>query len=226
MDQSASVFLVDDDEAVLSAVSRLLRSRGYDVRPYDSPRAFLAEHDPTVPGCAILDVSMPGLDGLELQHALGANGSVRPIIFITAKGDIPTTVRAMKAGAVDFLTKPVSEEDLLAAVAQANDRDREIRETQSEFATIQSKIASLTPREREVLLHVLNGRLNKQISADLGAAERTIKIHRSRVMKKLEVRSVAALVHMVEKVGIRSQLEPEVSRTKGQLDKTLDKSHD
>jgi FixJ family two-component response regulator len=197
-----AVFIVDDDAGVLKALSRLLRARGYDVRSYASPREFLAQHDATIPGCAVLDVSMPGLDGLELQQALTAAASHRPVIFITGKGDIPTSVRAMRAGAVDFLTKPVSEQDLLGAIARAKEQDTRSRQIHAELTAIQAKIVALTPREREVLAHVVAGRLNKQIAGDLGTVEKTIKVHRSRMMVKLGVRTVADLVRLAEKAGI------------------------
>jgi FixJ family two-component response regulator len=197
-----TVFIVDDDAGVLKALSRLLRAKGYDVRSYTSPQEFLAHHDATVPGCAVLDVAMPGLDGFELQQALTSGGSDRPIIFITGKGDIPTSVRAMKAGAVDFLTKPVSDQDLLGAITRAEEQDTKAREVYAEFALIEAKMTTLTPREREVLTHVVAGRLNKQIACDLGTVEKTIKVHRSRMMKKLGVRTVADLVRMAEKAGI------------------------
>jgi FixJ family two-component response regulator len=196
------VYLVDDDAGVLKALSRLLRGKGYDVRPYLSPRVFLEEHDATVPGCAVLDVSMPGLDGLELQRALTvANGFHRPVVFVTGKGDIPTSVRAMKAGAIDFLTKPVKDVDLFEAVSRAEARDAEMRRLQSELESMQAKVDTLTPREREVLTHVVAGRLNKQIAGDLGTVEKTIKVHRSRMMEKLGIRTVADLVRMAEKLS-------------------------
>jgi FixJ family two-component response regulator len=201
-DTMFTVFIVDDDAGVLKALSRLLRARGYDIRSYTSPQEFLAHHDATVPGCAVLDVSMPGLDGLELQQALTAGGSHRPVIFITGKGDIPTSVRAMKAGAIDFLTKPVNDKDLLGAIARAQEQDAQSRQTHADLSSIQAKITTLTPREREVLTHVVAGRLNKQIAGDLGTVEKTIKVHRSRVMEKLGVRTIADLVRLAEKAGI------------------------
>ncbi len=197
-----TVFVVDDDVGVLNALSRLLRVRGYDVRSYTSPHAFLKDHDVSLPGCAVLDVAMPGLDGLELQLAISAEGSHRPVIFITGKGDIPTSVRAMKAGAIDFLTKPVTDEDLLGAVARAVEQDSKARQVEAGLMLIRTKIATLTPREREVLTHVVAGRLNKQIAGDLGTAEKTIKVHRGRVMEKLGVRTIADLVRLAEKAGI------------------------
>lgn len=201
-----TVYLVDDDPGVLKALSRLLRARGYEVKPYFSPQLFLEEHDAAVPGCAILDVSMPGLDGLELQRALtAAVGSHRPVLFVTGKGDIPTSVRAMKAGAIDFLTKPVKDEDLFKAVSNAEALDVELRRLHSELELMQAKVRTLTPREREVLTHVVAGRLNKQIAGDLGTAEKTIKVHRSRMMEKLGIRMVADLVRMAEKLNLSKQ---------------------
>jgi len=197
-----TVFIVDDDDRVTSALSRLMRLKGYDARSYTSPQEFLAHHDSTVPGCAVLDVAMPGLDGLELQSALTGERSQRPIIFLTGKGDIPTSVRAMKAGAIDFLTKPVSNEDLLGAIARAQEHDISSRQAKAELAAIQVRIATLTPRERDVLAHVLTGQLNKQIAYDLGTVEKTVKFHRSSMMKKLGVRTVADLVRLATKAGI------------------------
>jgi FixJ family two-component response regulator len=198
----ATVFLVDDDPGVLKALSRLLHTKGYDVRAYTSPQEFLAQHDATVCGCAVLDVAMPGLDGLALQQALTSGDAPRPVIFITGKGDIPTSVRAMKAGAIDFLLKPVSDQDLLAAIARAQEQDTKSRQIRAELASIQAKLTTLTPREREVLTHVVAGRLNKQIAGDLGTVEKTIKVHRSRIMEKMGVRTVVDLVRLAEKAGI------------------------
>jgi len=197
-----TVYLVDDDAGVRKALSRLLRARGYDVQSYSSPQEFLQQQDPAAAGCAVLDVAMPGLDGLALQRALTAGGSRRPVIFITGKGDVPTSVRAMKAGALDFLTKPVREKDLLEAIQRAQIRDAELRQLHSELDSIQAKINTLTPREREVFTHVVAGRLNKQIAGDLGTVEKTIKVHRSRMMEKLGLRSVTDLVRMAEKAQI------------------------
>jgi FixJ family two-component response regulator len=197
-----TVYLVDDDAGVLKALSRLLRAKGYEVKSYVSPQEFLEQHDPAVSGCAVLDVSMPGLDGLELQRALTAGGSHRPIVFITGKGDVPTSVRAMKAGAIDFLTKPTKDTDLLEAIRRAEERDAEARRRLSELEVVQAKLRTLTPREREVLTHVVAGRLNKQIAADLGTVEKTIKVHRSRMMGKLGLRTVADLVRMAERAQI------------------------
>ena len=204
MTNKFAVYLVDDDPGVLKALSRLLRAKGYDVRPYSSPQLFLEEHDASVPGCVVLDVSMPNLDGLELQRLLGAAaGSHRPIVFITGKGDIPTSVRAMKAGALDFLAKPVIDNDLFEAISRAEARDAGSRELYSEQKSIQSKIATLTPREREVWMQVVAGRLNKQIAGDLGIVEKTTKVHRKRVMEKLGVRNLVDLVRMADKLSLR-----------------------
>jgi FixJ family two-component response regulator len=200
-----TVFIVDDDARVLNALSRLLRVKGYDVRLYTSAQEFLTHYDATVGGCVLLDVAMPDLNGLELQQALADEGSHRPIIFITGRGDIPTTVRAMKAGAMDFLTKPVSDQELLEAISRAEERDAKASELRAEMASIEAKMNTLTPREREVLTHVVAGRLNKQIAADLGTVEKTIKVHRSRMMEKLGVRTVADLVRMAEKAGIAAR---------------------
>jgi FixJ family two-component response regulator len=202
MDSAFTVFLVDDDAGVLKAVGRLLRARGYDVRSFTSPQAFLVSHDALIRGCAILDVSMPDLDGLALQQALSAGGSQRSVIFLTGKGDIPTSVRAMRAGAIDFLTKPVNDTDLLAAIGRAEKEDAEHRSANASLGSIQARLAMLTPREREVMTHVVAGRLNKQIAGDLGTVEKTVKVHRGRVMSKLGVRSVADLVRLAEKAGI------------------------
>jgi FixJ family two-component response regulator len=197
-----TVFVVDDDAGVVKALSRLLRAKGYDARSFTSPHAFLEQHDPTLPGCAVLDVSMPGLDGLELQEALTIDGAQRPIVFITGQGDVPTSVRAMKAGAIDFLTKPVSDIALLDAIARAEERDILARRARAAADAIRTKIATLTPREREVLDHVVAGRLSKQIAADLGTVEKTINVHRGRIMEKLGARSIVELIHLAEKVGI------------------------
>jgi FixJ family two-component response regulator len=197
------IFLVDDDPGVLKALSRMLDTQGYEVRAFSSSTEFLAQHDPSIPGCAIFDVSMPGLDGIELQAALKAGGVERPIIFITGVGDVPVSVQAMKAGALDFLTKPVKSRQLLAAVAQAVEREAQALEARDELASINQRIASLTPREREVLTHVVAGRLNKQTAADLGTVEKTIKLHRGRMMHKMGARSVADLVRLAERAGIR-----------------------
>jgi RNA polymerase sigma factor (sigma-70 family) len=196
--------VVDDDPSVLRALTRLLSAAGLETRGFPSPAAFLDAHDPATPGCLVLDVALPGLDGLELQQALAGSDCARPIVFITGRGDIPTTVRAMKGGAVDFLTKPVNDSDLLAAVRNAIEIDRMARQAQVEMDALRQHLASLTPREREVLVHVVAGRLNKQIAADLGTVEKTIKVHRARIMEKMAVRSLADLVRVAERLGVSS----------------------
>jgi FixJ family two-component response regulator len=195
-----TVFIVDDDSGVTRALSRLLKSRGYETQSFTSSREFLEQHDAALPGCAVLDLSMPDLDGLELQQALTREGAVpRPIIFLTGHGDIPTSV---KAGAVDFLTKPVRDIALLGAIAQAEKLDARSRIAHAELSSIRTRLSSLTPREREVLGHVVAGRLNKQIAGDLGIVEKTIKVHRARMMRKMNVRTVADLARLAEKAGV------------------------
>lgn len=201
-DETATVFLVDDDLSILRALTRLLRVGGHQVSAFRSPRDFLAQHDAAVPGCVVLDLAMPGLNGLELQAALAAAGSQRPIVFISGHGDVPSSVRAMKAGAVDFLTKPVSQENLLAAIQRAIECDRVMRQARAELQAIDERLNRLTPREREVFQHVVAGQLNKQIAVDLGTVEKTVKVHRSRVMEKMGVRSLADLVRIAERIGL------------------------
>ncbi len=203
-----TVYLVDDDPGVLKALSRLLSASGYDVRSFASAQEFLAQHDPELPGCAVFDVSMPALDGLALQEIFKASGDQRPIIFLTGNGDIPKSVRAMKAGALDFLTKPVDKQLFLDVIARAKEDDSKLRQARIEVQEIQVKIARLTPREREVLSHVVAGRLNKQIAGDLGTVEKTIKVHRGRMMEKLGVRTVADLVRLAERAGISAPRNP------------------
>lgn len=201
MSQAApTVFIVDDDPAVLKSLSRLLRSVQLTVVTFGSPEEFLAQHDPREPGCLVLDVSMPGLNGLELQEALTSKGSAVPIIFLTGHGDVPTSVHAMKRGAFDFLTKPVNDDALIKAVHAAFEKNRIGRQARDELNDIQERLATLTPREREVLTHVVTGQLNKQIAYDLGTVEKTIKVHRARVMEKMKVHSVAELVRLTERL--------------------------
>ncbi|TIQ23088.1 MAG: response regulator transcription factor [Mesorhizobium sp.] len=199
-DPAYTVFIVDDDIDVLRALERVLKAAGYGVRTYTSPVEFLAEHDAGIPGCAVLDVSMPGLDGLELQAALATSFATRAVVFLTGAGDIPTSVRAMRAGAIDFLTKPASSSDLIAAIERAIARDADARRISVEVAVIEARLSKLTPREREVLALVAAGRLNKQIAGELGTSEKTIKVHRGRVMEKMGVRTVADLVRLLHAV--------------------------
>ncbi|WP_245268529.1 response regulator [Mesorhizobium sp. WSM2561] len=196
------VFVVDDDSAVLRALTRLIAASGLEARPFASPAAFLAAHDFHLPGCAVIDVAMPGLNGLELQEKMVESGSRRPIIFLTGYGDIPTTVRAMKAGAADFLTKPVDEQVLLTTIGHAIEKDAAARELQEEGDSFRQRYASLTPRECQVFAHVAAGRLNKQIAGDLGIVDKTIKVHRARVMEKMNARSLADLVRIADRLGL------------------------
>lgn len=192
------VYVVDDDHRVLAAFRRLLEAVGHRVIAFDSPRAFLAEHDPTLPGCVLLDVGMTDLSGLETQMQLLALGDTRPVIFVTGHDDVATGVLAMKGGARDYLLKPVSDSILLAAVAAAIQADLVNQRKRIERAELLRRWQSLTPRERQVMAHVVRGRLNKQIAGDMDIVEKTVKVHRARVMEKMGVRSVAALVHACE----------------------------
>jgi len=201
MSASPAVFLVDDDPSFLRSLTRLLRAAEYTVAPFASAAEFLRAHDPDVPGCLVLDLAMPGVNGLEVQDALAAQGVERPIVFLTGRGSVPASVQAMKRGAVDFLTKPVTESDLLGAIREAFRRDAEGRRLREERAEFRRRWDTLTPREREVLRHVVAGRPNKQTAAELGTVERTVKLHRSHLMAKLKVGSVAELVHLVERAG-------------------------
>src|SRR5881628_1676485 len=196
-----TVFVVDDDDAIRKAVSRLLRSAGIAVAVFASPTEFLAQYDPATPGCLVLDIAMPGFNGLQLQTALGEKGSILPIIFLTGHGDVSKSVQAMKHGAFDFLTKPVKEKDLLPAIRAAIERDAVARQEQARLSEICARLDTLTPREREVLEHVVAGKLNKQIASDLGITEATVKMHRARVMTKMKVQGVADLVRLAELCG-------------------------
>jgi FixJ family two-component response regulator len=197
-----TVYLVDDDSDLLTALQRLLESAGLQSAAFASAQAFLQDHDRNVPGCLVLDLSMPGLDGLALQRELAQQGSPLPIVFLSGRGDIPATVQAMKHGATDFLTKPVDDTELLAAIEEALATDRQRRQGHVERDRIAASLASLTERERQVLEQVVAGRLNKQIAAELGTVEKTIKFHRANLMRKMGVRSVAELVKLAERAGI------------------------
>jgi FixJ family two-component response regulator len=201
--ESPRVFDVDAEPSVRKSLRRLLAAAGYRVEVFASAGEFLAQRASTAVGCLVLDVQMPDLNGIELQAALAASNRCLPIVFITGHGDIPTSVRAMKAGAVDFLAKPFDEKDLLQALARALELAQEQGLERGERTEIERRVATLTPREHEVMLHVIAGRLNKQIAANLGAAEKTIKVHRGRMMQKMQVQSVADLVRACEKAGIR-----------------------
>ena len=200
---SPTVFVVDDDAAIRKAVLRLLRSAGIAAAAFASPSEFLAQHDPTSPGCLVLDIAMPGFNGLQLQTALGEKGSSLPIIFLTGHGNVSKSVQAMKHGAFDFLTKHVKDRDLLTVVRAAIETDAFVRREKAKMSEILAHLDTLTPREREVLEHVVAGKLNKQIAGDLSITEATVKMHRARVMVKMKVQSVAELARLAERCGIR-----------------------
>ena len=196
------VYVVDDDASFLTAVTRLLRAGGYEVKAFNSAARFLQNPLPAnSPGCAIVDLQMPGLSGLELQDALTKMDTALPLIFLTGHGDIPTSVHAMRQGAEDFLTKPVKRQALFDAVQRALARDAKERARRARQRDLRARFDALTPREREVLAHVLSGQLNKQIAGDLGTSERTIKAHRANIMAKLEVQSVAELARLAQEAG-------------------------
>jgi FixJ family two-component response regulator len=195
------VYVVDDEESVCRAIARLIRSIGLSVETFQSAKAFLDYPRADRPACLVLDVRLSGPSGLDLQSALVESGRAIPIVFITGHGDVPTSVRAMKGGAVDFLQKPFNDQQLLDCIQRALARSLEERAVRAERAEIEARYAMLTRREREVLALVVTGKLNKQIASDLGIAEKTTKVHRGRVMEKMQAGSVAALVRMVEKLN-------------------------
>jgi FixJ family two-component response regulator len=202
------VVVIDDDLSVRKALGRLLKSHGYRALEFASAEEFLAQPLPDVPGCAVIDVQMPGLNGLQLQQTLAERNACLPIVFITGHGDIPMSVQAMKAGAVDFLTKPFRDQDLLRAVSQALARQAQNRQAGRELAELRRRAQSLSPREQQVMALVVSGMLNKQSGLQLGVAEKTIKVHRARVMRKMQAESLAELVRMADKIGVKTPQSP------------------
>jgi FixJ family two-component response regulator len=196
------VFVVDDDASVRNALKSLIRSVGLQVELFGSAQEFLQRKRPDVPACLILDIRLPGISGLDFQRKLAETNNPIPIIFITGHGDIPMSVRAMKGGAVEFLTKPFRDQDLLDAIHVALERDRARRQCEDEIATLKDRFEWLTPREREVLPLVVSGLPNKQIAAEIGTSETTVKVHRGQLMRKMGADSLPELVRMAERIGI------------------------
>ena len=196
-----TVFVIDDDKAIRSAIKNLLESVGLRAEVFSTPREFLKGGHKDKPGCLVLDVRLPGASGLDFQHELATGNVEIPVIFITGHGDIPMSVQAMKAGAVDFLTKPFREQDLLDAIQRAIGRDQARRQLETEGVDIRNRFSSLTPREREVMSLVVAGLLNKQVAAQMGTSETTAKIHRGQVMRKMQAQSLPDLVRMSERLG-------------------------
>ena len=202
MDAAPTILIVDDDEAVRDSIESLLQSVGFAVRLFASVQDFLDAPLPTGPCCLVLDVRMPGRSGLDLQSQLVREGSGLPIIFITGHGDIPMSVRAMKAGAVEFLTKPFRDQDLLDAIQEALERDRAERDMARSDGALRARFENMSQREREIMAYVASGRLNKQIAGELGLSEITVKVHRGQVMRKMEAASLADLVRMADHLGL------------------------
>jgi FixJ family two-component response regulator len=205
-----TVLIIDDDPAIRGSLTRLLRSVGLDAQLFESIPDFLQAEHPNGPNCLVLDVNLPGQSGLDLQRELVATNRQIPIIFITGHGDIPMTVKAMKEGAIEFLTKPFEDQDLLDAVQLGLARDRVRREHEDALRTLKERFESLTPREREIMIEVAQGRLNKQIAGDIGISEPTVKVHRSNLMRKMKAASLPELARMADKLDlVREQPQPE-----------------
>jgi FixJ family two-component response regulator len=211
-EEQPTVFVVDDDAAVRDALKSLIRSVGLRVEVFGSPREFLQHQRPEAPSCLVLDVRLPGKSGLDFQRELTEANIYMPVIFVTGHGDIAMSVRAMKAGAVEFLTKPFRDQDLLDAIQTALEGDRARRQGEAEIAALRQRLESLTPRERTVLPLVVSGRLNKQIAADIGTTEAAVKVHRSQLMRKLGADSLPELVRMAARMGIPAPTIPELAR--------------
>jgi len=206
MNEPASiVYVVDDDPSIGRAIKRLLESVGLHIEVFGSAAEFRSSSHPDIVSCLILDIRLPGVSGLEFQHQLSEANISIPIIFISAHGDVPMTVRAMKAGAIEFLTKPFRDQDLLDAVQVALERDRARRQRESEIAVLRERFESLSSREREVVAMVVSGMLNKQIAAEIGTTENTVKVHRSRAIEKMQAKSLADLVRMVDRLKIPAE---------------------
>ena len=204
VEERAVVFVIDDDPSMRLALEDLVNTVGLEVRTFAAPQEFLQSKPPDAPGCLVLDVRLPGMSGLTFQQALANEGLALPVIFITGHGDIPMSVRAMKAGAVEFLTKPFREQELLEAIERAIKQSRIVRQHDAVIRILQKRYALLTPREREVFARVISGLPNKQIAGQLGTSEKTIKVHRGQVMQKMKAESLADLIQMAAKLGVRS----------------------
>jgi FixJ family two-component response regulator len=209
-DANSTVFVIDDDPHLRASVGRLLRSLGLDAQQFASISDFLKSDPPDGPSCLVLDVRLPGESGLEFQRELAAANRELPIVFITGHGDIPMSVQAMKGGAIEFLTKPFRDQDLLDAIQLGLSRDRARRENEKALAALRERFESLSPREREIMIQVAHGRLSKQIAGDIGIAEATVKVHRSRLMHKMKARSLPELSRMADKLKLVSE-EPQHS---------------